>query len=120
MGKSTSVRAIIIHPDATVEVQPRYECSLRNLTGTVGGYLEAIGFNGWHAYVNEDGIAMRLQQNPLAASVASLLGWRSFEATLRGTAIFLGDGPDGEEADVPEYVATALNDLGYPIDWENA
>lgn len=73
----------------------------------VGGWIEAISTadSTWHAYCNEEGKIERLPLNARATRLARILGWdRSHRDVLCGDVVFLGDGPDGAEADVPDLV----------------
>lgn len=58
---------------------------------------------GWHAYVNEYRIG---EGNLFGTLLARMMGW-PHEAMIVGPIVFLGDGPAGTEADVPEFVLEA-------------
>lgn len=73
----------------------------------VGGWIEAVSTadSTWHAYCNEEGKIERLPLNVRATRLARLLGWdHSRRDVLVGDVVFLGDGPEGAEADVPDLV----------------
>lgn len=93
------VKALVIRLDSwnVEEVEP----TLNALKGILdGGWLEAIGGEGWHAYIDEEGKLKQLPVNEPATYLAFMCGWRAHDY-LCGTAIFLGNGDDGQEADVP-------------------
>ena len=83
---------------------------LVRLQQAVGGYIEAISGPGWHAYINEDGLMLRLPPNLRATRLAEQFGWVAGQP-LVGTVVFLGSGSpnDGDDHDVPvpmvEYAA---------------
>jgi hypothetical protein len=76
----------------------------------VGGNIEHFSGNGdWHGYCNEEGKLLKLPINDLATSFAIIkLGWDYASDVIVGDAVFLGNGPDGEEASVPQWL---LDDL---------
>lgn len=92
-------------PIKTLENVPATLQGLRPLIG--GGWLEGVssGGGGWHGYCDEEGKLKRLPVNDRASSLAHRLGWDpGRNDVLCGDVIFLGDGPDGTEADVPTLV----------------
>lgn len=103
-----TVRVLVVPADEAVdlderEVPPDLE-TLRSLIG--GGWLEGVGGlidDTWHAYCDEEGKLKRLPVNVRATRMARLLGWPVGD-TLCGDVIFLGNGPEGAEADVPDEV----------------
>lgn len=108
---ATTVKAVVIEEDGTVEVR-QVKTDLESMNALVGGYLEAVTGNGpWHAYVDEEGKYKNLPVNYVANLVLTRLGWPgiSLGDFVVGRVVILGDdGPD--EADVPEDVAAvALN-----------
>ena len=112
MSQPVNVRAMIITPRGEVIVLP-YAITLINLQATVGGYIEAITGPTWHAYVNENGVPMNLELNPLATLViirgdahVSMVG-----GTLRGTVIFLGNASGHGEGDVPRSLVDIAHQL---------
>lgn len=100
-------RALIVPPDGPMR-QVDWDLSenadpagLAVLQETVGGFIEPVSGPGWHAYVNEDGKAMRLRFNPRATIMALTFGWVLGNEMLRGVVVFLGTGDDEHEHDVP-------------------
>lgn len=82
----------------------------------VGGYIEAVSpaAGNWHAYCDEEGKLIGLPVNVPATQLAHLLGWPQGDI-LSGTVVFLGDGKDGEEDDVPEAVVQQALEIGINI-----
>lgn len=105
------VKALLVKPGETGEVID-VEPQLAPLQALVGGRLEGItpsehpvsGFGGWHAYCNEEGKMHGLRVNDFATTLAMALGWPVRGDVLCGAVVFLGNGPEGEEADVPRGV----------------
>ena len=92
-----SVKALIVQPDGSKEYRD-IEGDLDTLRSIVGGHIEFVFVtNGVHAYVNEEGKLLDLRSNPEATRLAGLIPWDF----ICGTAVFLGDGPEGEEGDLP-------------------
>jgi len=89
--------ASIFHIDVTLEW----------LQATVGGYIEVFSsgnsHSDWHGYCNEEGKIQALRPNTVATKFAHKLGWPRGDI-LVGNVIFLGNGLDGDEADVPEWL----------------
>lgn len=102
---TTTVRALVIEPSGdTRQIQtPTTPQALQEL---VGGWLEAINGDGWHAYFDEEGGMKQLDRNPLATHLLHDLGWRG--QWIVGPVVFLGTTPSGDEADVPSSVTRAL------------
>jgi Domain of unknown function (DUF3846) len=102
------VKALVIGPDGSainfdsVDSLNSSE-GLEWLQHTVGGYIEGVYGNGWHLYCNEEAKLLGLPVNSLATMFAKHLGWHAHDV-LNGTVIFLGDGIDGMEDDLPEWV----------------
>lgn len=99
------VRALVVPVDGPAVlgwVEPSLD-ALRAVIG--GGWLEGVQASAlpgdWHAYVDEEGKLKGLPYNPRATRIAILGGWPSVDV-LMGPAVFLGNGEDGEETDVPE------------------
>lgn len=100
---------VVIHPGLD---------ELRQMIG--GGWLEAVRPNYgdkperyglrvpqgqspyWHAYCDEEGKLKGLQHNSFATIVARGLGWANPDV-LFGDVVFLGDGPEGEEDNLPDW-----------------
>jgi hypothetical protein len=113
MGLMSGVLACVITPgeDPVVEV---ITADLPALQGLVGGGIEVIGpqvgnLLGWHAYIHGEGKFEELPENSQASALAVALGWVPFMGDyLVGTVVFVGDGPDGEEADLPLAIVQAI------------
>ena len=83
------MRAAHIRTDGTI-----VSVDLNGLEGmqqAVGGYLEAVSGNGWHAYVNEEGVIRGRRPNPVACDI---LGRRGLVGDV---IIFGGIDEDGQE-----------------------
>lgn len=102
------IRVLIVPADLTRGPEVReIDGDLPVLQDLVGGYIEVISPSTgvaapWHGYANEEGLLMSLAYNPRATVLAKALGW--YGEILVGDVVFLGDGRDGEEADVPPHV----------------
>lgn len=91
------VSALIVYPDGKFEHKSIIG-DLETLQGIVGGPIEFIFVTeGVHAYCHEEGKYEGLPANPLATRMSGLAG----VDVVVGTVVFLGDGPDGEEGDLP-------------------
>ena len=110
------IRALIIHPDGTSDVQ-YINSNLAALQQIVGGYIEDVGsaVPGWIGYCNENGKVEGLPYNPLATRLALTLLWNDGNHdrdVLVGTVVFLGfDEDEGAEIDLPEAVVWIFNNL---------
>lgn len=97
------MKALVIKPGESTGELRDVDGSLAGLQEIVGGYIEGVsGRPGWHAYVNEEGKIMGLAVNRQATRIAYELGWPVGDV-VAGPAVFLGNGPDGEEGDLPEF-----------------
>lgn len=92
---------------ATGETEERsIDPTLEVLQGLVGGPIEVVSppasesTPDWHAYCNEEGKIHSLPFNRRATNYANYLGWPRGDV-LCGPVVFLGDGPDGGDADIP-------------------
>lgn len=117
------VRALVVPADGPGELRS-VEGELTALQGIVGGWLEGVGpagdaFTtdgvpaseiGWHAYCDEEGKLKSLKGNRVATMIAWSLGWPTSDI-LCGPVVFLGNGDDGEEADVPDAVVQHWHEL---------
>src|SRR5258706_10472125 len=103
------MKVLVIKPDTSssvVDVNEAGGAFLLWLQATVCGYIEHFSAKGnWHGYCNEEGKLQGLPVNPTATFLARELGWNEYGVdVLVGTCVFLGNGKDGEEADVPEWL----------------
>lgn len=86
--------------------------SLEELNDAVGGYIEFIHFTDVaHAYINEDGKALNLPYNELATYLCNKfkIGLMPTDF-ISGNMVILGNGDDGEEADIPESLRLEIYD----------
>jgi hypothetical protein len=90
-----SIRAVIIHPDGTIQ-DTEIENGLGPYQAVVGGYIEGVFGNVATIYVNEEGLLLRLPLNPVATYFAQFILGRN--VVLHGTALIVGPG-DGEGDD---------------------
>lgn len=98
------MKALVVKPgETTGELREVDGPVLAGLQEIVGGYIEGIYGRGWHAWVNEEGKIMNLDVNRGATRVAYELGWPVLDI-IAGPAVFVGDDPEGDDGDVPEFV----------------
>lgn len=98
-----TVKVLVIPAEGNAKlrtIEPKLD-RLREALG--GGWLEGVTYHGGHAYCDEEGKFKGLPVNVAATELAHDLGWPEGDY-LTGTVIFLGNGPDGTEADVSEDV----------------
>ncbi|NUU33153.1 DUF3846 domain-containing protein [Arthrobacter sp. C9C5] len=79
------------------------ETDQRTLQGLVGGDLETVTRGNWHVYLNAEGVITHLPVNLRAAQLMYDCGL-DLAGVARGTAVILGHGGHGEDADVPEHL----------------
>ena len=108
---STTYTALIIpsrtsEPVRTEELDP----SLPTLQNLVGGDIEAVTRGDWHVYLNAEGMITNLPPNLRAAQLMYDCGL-DLAGVARGTAVFLGHGNHGEEADTPEHLIRLAEEL---------
>lgn len=111
-----SAMAIVIQADGNADII-MVKGDLESITDIVGGHIEAISpmigaFGNWHGYVDEEGKLKNLPRNFVADDIANGLGWGGRVAGdfIVGPLLLLGDGPDGQEADVPTAVTQFVHD----------
>lgn len=113
-----TVTALIIpatRPPHTVHITP----DLATLQLLVGGSLEAVSRDGWHAYLNQDGKLHSLPLNALATALLFLGDATGQQAGITtdwvvGDVMILGDAPDGEEGDAPADLIQRLRAAAAP------
>ncbi|MFF2243847.1 hypothetical protein ACFVTM_06655 [Arthrobacter sp. NPDC058130] len=76
------------------------EPGLRPLQSLVGGDIEDITRGDWRVFLNAEGVANNLPRNLRAAQLMDDCGL-DLAGVARGTAVFLGRGDYGQEADAP-------------------
>lgn len=91
------VKSLIVYPDGRLEYRD-IEGDLDTLQEIVGGPIEYVFVtNGVHAYLHEEGKIEGLPANSFATRLAGYAGVDIF----CGNVVFLGEGEDGEEGDLP-------------------
>ncbi|HEX9088455.1 MAG TPA: DUF3846 domain-containing protein [Arthrobacter sp.] len=93
------IPALISEPVRVETVEP----GLRTLQNLVGGDIETVTRGDWNVYLNAEGVISNLPRNLRAAQLMYDCGL-DLSGVARGTAVFLGHGRRGEEADVPEHL----------------
>jgi Domain of unknown function (DUF3846) len=86
------------------------DASPATLKDLVGGDIEAVTRGDWHVYLNAEGMIINLPPNLRAAQLTYDCGL-DLAGVARGTAVFLGHGDHGEEADVPEHLIRLAEEL---------
>ena len=90
------------------------EADPQALEAMVGGPLESVIRGDWHVYLNAEGVTMLLPVNFRAGQLTHECGLDL--DGVRGTAVFLGHGDHGAEADIPEHLARLAEELfGSPL-----
>ena len=79
------------------------ENSLTTRQSLVEGNVEAITFVDWHVYLNDEAGFIPLPLNARAEVLIREAGLH-LEGTISGTALFLGHGSNGDEADAPAHL----------------
>ncbi|HEX9228320.1 MAG TPA: DUF3846 domain-containing protein [Arthrobacter sp.] len=93
------IPARISHP---IRVQ-QIDNSLTTRQALVEGNVGAITSKDWHVYLNDEADLIPLPLNARAEVLIREAGLH-LEETLRGTAVFLGHGNNGDEADAPAHL----------------
>ena len=84
------------------------------LEALVDGPLESVIRGDWHVYLNAESVALLLPVNFRAGQLMHECGLDL--DGIRGTAVFLGRGEHGTEADVPEHLPRLAQELfGAPL-----
>jgi hypothetical protein len=98
---STTCIALIIPGRISEPVRVEaVEPSLLTLQKLVSGDIEAVTRGDWHVYLNAEGVIANLPHNLRAAQLMYDSGL-DLAGVARGTAVFLGRGDHGKEADAP-------------------
>ncbi|WP_457948903.1 DUF3846 domain-containing protein [Pseudarthrobacter sp. alpha12b] len=93
---------------AQVEADPQA------LEALVGGPLESVIRGDWHVYLNAESVTMLLPVNFRAGQLMHECGLDL--GGIRGTAVFLGRGDHGAEADIPDHLPRLVEELfGVPL-----
>uniref|UniRef100_UPI003F4977B4 DUF3846 domain-containing protein n=1 Tax=Paenarthrobacter ureafaciens TaxID=37931 RepID=UPI003F4977B4 len=77
------------------------DTGLETLQGLVGGNIEAVSFEDWHSYLNEEGKILGLAPNR-RAGLLILAETGGLSDVYCGDVIVLGETSDGGEGNVPE------------------
>lgn len=87
---------------------------LQALEALVGGPLESVIRGDWHVYLNAESAITLL---PLNVRAGQLMHECGLDLNgIRGTAVFLGRGEHGAEADIPDHLARLAEELfGAPL-----
>jgi hypothetical protein len=110
------LKAFVIKSDGTAHATtiPNYQAMVEQ----VGGYLESVLFGpDAYAYVNENGIALKLPPNKTATELiehflAKLDRMLLPGDYIKGTLVVVGPPDDnGDETDVPEHVVAEIRTL---------
>jgi hypothetical protein len=103
-----TIRALLVRPgeDSRIAEIPAdtEQRTHEELSGLVGGYLEVVMGDDWHAYCDEDGLAKDLPANVFAARLLEELNPGRGPARICGPVVFLGHTGDGLEYDVPSRI----------------
>ena len=93
------VKTLIVKPDGSYEEKTL--TSLGDFQKAVEGYLEALWFNDYMIYVNEEGLLKRLAPNVLSEYIS---------IPIVGNAVIVGRGTSVPR-DVPETIKQAIIDF---------
>lgn len=96
----TFISALVVHTDGSKHYRllDRDEVNSGLLNELVDGWIEYVPVTpGVHAYCNEVGKLNGLPENRTATILAGRVG----VDILVGTVVFLGEGEDGEDGDLP-------------------
>jgi hypothetical protein len=108
---NTTYTALIIPARTSEPVRTEHlDPSLPALQNLVGGDIEAVTRGDWHVYLNAEGMITNLPANLRAAQLMYDCGL-DLSGVARGTAVFLGHGNHGEEADAPEHLIRLAEEL---------
>lgn len=113
-------KALLLNEDGTGGYGVLKDSDLSTLQALVGGFIEKMEIgHGVHAYFDEDGRSKRLGLN-IGASLIVTIVREGEPIFLVGPVVFLGDGPDGTEGDLPDgFAEFALTLLGAVPDEED-
>lgn len=108
---STTVTVLIIPARISEPVRVEtVEPSLQTLRNLVGGDIETVTRGDWDVYLNAEGVIANLPPNLRAAQLMYDCGL-DLAGVARGTAVFLGHGDHGEEADAPQHLIGLAEEL---------
>ncbi|WP_142056803.1 hypothetical protein [Pseudarthrobacter sp. B4EP4b] len=98
------VPAPLVHPVHILPVELNRAALLRVAAGDIGH----IAGTGWHAYLDSEGT--KYAEN-LRAEVLIREAGVDVDATIHGTALFLGQAESGEHADAPRHLIRLAEQL---------
>ena len=104
--KALIIPARISEPVRVQDVSP----DLPTLRRLVGGHIEKVTRGDWHVYLNAEGVIANLPPNLRAAQLMNDCGL-DLAGVARGTAVLLGHGDHGEEADAPKHLIRLAENL---------
>ncbi len=93
------IPARLSHPIRVEEI----DTSLATRQTLVEGNVGAITYMDWHVYLNDEADFIPLPLNARAEVLIREAGLH-LEGTVSGTAVFLGHGSNGDEADAPAHL----------------
>lgn len=97
----TTCKALIIPADQSQPARVEsITADLESLQHLVRGNIEAVSGDNWHFYLNEEGKILGLEPNTRAGALVLQLNGNLHDVYC-GDVVFLGETPDGDEADVP-------------------
>ncbi|WP_427130529.1 DUF3846 domain-containing protein [Pseudarthrobacter sp. S9] len=101
---STTCIALIVPARLSEPVRVEtLDAGLYTLKSLVGGDIESVTRGDWHVYLNAEGKIINLPPNIRAGHLMLEAGLYLVDIFC-GTAVFLGNGDHGEEADAPEHL----------------
>lgn len=109
MGSIYKALIIPARVSEALRVQP-IDARLETLQNLVGGDIESVTRGDWHVYLNAEGTIISMPSNLRAVQLMYDCGL-DLAGVARGTAVFLGHGDHGEEADVPEHLIRQAEQL---------
>ncbi|UUL76080.1 hypothetical protein NG819_19305 [Pseudarthrobacter sp. Fe7] len=110
---SRTYTALVV-PACTSEPIRIEQVDPQTLEALVGGPLESVIRGDWHVYLNAESVTMRLPANFRAGQLMHECGLDL--DGIRGTAVFLGRGEHGAEADIPDHLPRLVEELfGAPL-----
>lgn len=98
--------ALVINTDSSFYKLELGENSLRQLQEVVGGYIDAVRGEDFVGYVNDEGLLIGLDYNPLASALLerSLVGNVVLVGAFNSKGVY-----DGADHDVPEHIVSKVH-----------
>ncbi|MGO4248693.1 DUF3846 domain-containing protein [Paenarthrobacter sp. RAF54_2] len=88
----------------------RIDAALLTMQGLVEGSVEAITWNDWHVYLNDEAGFIPLPMNARAEVLLREAGLE-IEQPVSGTAVLLGHDDHGEDVDAPPHMLRLAEQL---------